>query len=200
MTAYFDDFEPPASLGRRSVRGGALAISARAVSGLIQLGSVLVLARLLTPEDYGLVAMVTAVTGFAPLLVDLGTRDAISQRLRISAGEVSAPPDTRSTRNNSNSVGPSQSAGRISVLVKKGEHDIRVAIAERHVDDPAKSKAEENPTLNPRHSTPLARCGIFLGGSEGPSFSLVKLGPSLSAILGVPPNYRSAGRRFPFSP
>jgi PST family polysaccharide transporter len=43
-----------------------------------------------TPEDYGLVAMVTAVTGFAPSLVDLGTRDAVLQRIGITEGELSA--------------------------------------------------------------------------------------------------------------
>jgi PST family polysaccharide transporter len=34
--------------------------------------------------------MVSAVTGFAPLLVDLGTRDAVVQRAQIKKGEVSA--------------------------------------------------------------------------------------------------------------
>lgn len=62
----------------------------RGVSGVTQLGSVLFLARLLSPEEYGLVAMVTAVTGFAQIVVDLGTRDAIVQRDLITEGEVSA--------------------------------------------------------------------------------------------------------------
>jgi PST family polysaccharide transporter len=57
---------------------------ARSVNALVQIGSVLFLARLLSPEDYGLVGMVAAITGFAPLLVDLGSRDAIVQRPRIT--------------------------------------------------------------------------------------------------------------------
>src|SRR5437870_6828238 len=90
LTAYFDDHKMVPGHARRALRGGAMSILARAVNAAIQIGSVLFLARLLSPEDYGLVGMVTAVTGFAPVLVDLGTRDAIVQRLRISAGEVSA--------------------------------------------------------------------------------------------------------------
>jgi PST family polysaccharide transporter len=63
---------------------------ARFVNALIQIGSVLFLARMLSPEDYGLVSMVTSITGFATIFVDLGTRDAVVQRRRITQGEVSA--------------------------------------------------------------------------------------------------------------
>src|SRR5262249_47293627 len=90
MSEYFEDHKSHASLGRQSVRGGAVTVAARAINAVIQVGSVLFLARLLTPEDYGLVAMVTAITGFAPVLVDFGTSDAIVQRPRITQGEVSA--------------------------------------------------------------------------------------------------------------
>lgn len=90
MTGYFDDPQFQEDLGRRSVRGGAISIMARAINALVQVASVLFLARLLTPEDYGLVAMVTALTGFAPVLVDLGTRDAVIRRVGLAEGEVSA--------------------------------------------------------------------------------------------------------------
>jgi len=86
---YFAEHKTEEGHGRRSLRGGAVAISARAMNALIQIGSVLFLARLLSPEDYGLVAMVTAITGFAPMLVDLGTRDAVAQRPRITRQDVS---------------------------------------------------------------------------------------------------------------
>jgi PST family polysaccharide transporter len=89
MSAYFDNSELQEGLTGRSLRGGAISIIARAVNAVVQVGSVLFLARLLTPEDYGLVAMVTALTAFAPALVDLGTRDAVVQRASISEGEVS---------------------------------------------------------------------------------------------------------------
>jgi PST family polysaccharide transporter len=90
VSAYFEDSKPQEDHARKSVRGGAVSIAARAINAVVQIGSVLFLARLLTPEDYGLVSMVTALTGFAPALVDLGTRDAIVQRTSIKRGEVSA--------------------------------------------------------------------------------------------------------------
>jgi PST family polysaccharide transporter len=89
-SAYFDDNKPADDHAARSLRGGALSVAARGLNAVVQIGSVLVLARMLSPEDYGLVGMVTAFTGFAPVLVDLGTRDAIVQRTRIGRGEVSA--------------------------------------------------------------------------------------------------------------
>jgi polysaccharide transporter, PST family len=90
MKAHFDDHQLQEGLGRQSLRSGAIVVIGRAVNAMVQVGAILFLARLLTPEDYGLVAMVTALTGFAPLLVDLGTRDAVVQRVSITEGEVSA--------------------------------------------------------------------------------------------------------------
>lgn len=90
MLNYFADNTATEGLARQSVRGGAMSMIARALVAILQVGSVLFLARLLTPEDYGLVAMVTAITGFPQLLVDLGTRDAIVQRAKITESEVSA--------------------------------------------------------------------------------------------------------------
>ena len=90
MSVLFADNMPSEGHAARSLSGGALSIAARGVNAVVQIGSVLFLARLLSPEDYGLVSMVTAFTGFAPVLVDLGTRDALVQRNRISQGEVSA--------------------------------------------------------------------------------------------------------------
>jgi len=66
-----------------------VSVAARAANAVIQIGSLLLLARILSPEDYGLVAMCTAITGFATVLVDLGTRDAIAQRARITDEDVS---------------------------------------------------------------------------------------------------------------
>jgi PST family polysaccharide transporter len=90
LSQYFDENRPQEGHRGRSLRGGAVSVAARAINAVVQIGSVLFLARLLSPEDYGLVSMVTAFTGFAPLIVDLGTRDAIVQRASISRGEVSA--------------------------------------------------------------------------------------------------------------
>jgi PST family polysaccharide transporter len=49
-----------------------------------------VLARLLTPEDYGLVSMVTSLIAWVLMLAYAGTDEAVVQRPQISEGEVSA--------------------------------------------------------------------------------------------------------------
>src|SRR5690349_20160333 len=87
---YFADNTGTAELGRKSTRGGAFFLVARVLTGVGQVISVLFLSRLLSPEDYGVVAMVGAITGFAPILVDLGTRDAVVQQKSVSENEVSA--------------------------------------------------------------------------------------------------------------
>jgi PST family polysaccharide transporter len=90
VRTYFDDNKTEAGHGAKSIRGGVVSIAARAINAVIQIGSVLFLARLLSPEDYGLVSMVTSLIGFASIFVDLGTRDAVVQQARITEGEVSA--------------------------------------------------------------------------------------------------------------
>ena len=52
----------------------------RAVSIAVQLGGVMWLSRLLSPADYGLVAMALVVTNFATLIRDLGTAQALIQK------------------------------------------------------------------------------------------------------------------------
>jgi len=87
---FFADNLAEEGHGRRVLRSGAVTVVARVANAVVQIGGVLFLARLLTPEDYGLVSMVAAIVGFAPLVVDLGTRDAVVQRPTISRQEVSA--------------------------------------------------------------------------------------------------------------
>ncbi len=90
MSVYFEDHAVEGDHGRRSLRAGAMILGARVLIIAIQLVTFGVLARLLFPEDYGLVAMVTAITVFAPLLAGLGTPDAVVQRARITESEISA--------------------------------------------------------------------------------------------------------------
>jgi polysaccharide transporter, PST family len=86
---YFGENRPHEDFGRRSLRGGIVSIGSRIINAVIQVASVVVLARLLSPTDYGLVGMVSAILGIAPLLIDLGTRDAVVQQRHITAAEVS---------------------------------------------------------------------------------------------------------------
>jgi polysaccharide transporter, PST family len=88
--AYFDDSARGKDLHRRSLRGGAMSMISQGGNVATQVISTIVLARILVPEDFGLVAMVSAITGYVAILVDLGTRDAVAQHPRINTGEASA--------------------------------------------------------------------------------------------------------------
>jgi polysaccharide transporter, PST family len=85
-------FDAPAgggSLKGRSVRSGAVTFGSQGVSYAIHLVTVAILARLLTPEDYGLMAMVTAVTAFAAMFRDLGLSSATVQKEGLNEGQLS---------------------------------------------------------------------------------------------------------------
>jgi polysaccharide transporter, PST family len=85
----FDVPTKDGSLRRRSVRSGVVTFTSQGMSYAIHLVSVAVLARLLAPEDYGLVAMVTAVTAFASLFRDLGLSSATVQKQGITDQQLS---------------------------------------------------------------------------------------------------------------
>jgi PST family polysaccharide transporter len=73
----------------RSVRGGSVTLGAQAVKLVLYMGSTMVLARLLTPADFGLVAMVFAITGFVRMFKDAGLSMATVQRAEINHSQVS---------------------------------------------------------------------------------------------------------------
>ncbi len=73
----------------RSVRGGAATLGGQAANFVLKLGSTAVLARLLTPADYGLIAMVTAVTGFVEIFKDAGLSMATVQQAQINHRQIS---------------------------------------------------------------------------------------------------------------
>lgn len=78
-----------ADLKGRSVRGGAVTMAAQGAQFVLQLGSTAILARLLTPADFGLIAMVTAVVGFVAMFKDAGLSMATVQREHITHAQVS---------------------------------------------------------------------------------------------------------------
>jgi O-antigen/teichoic acid export membrane protein len=89
--AYFEDHSARSDdLGRRALRGGIVSIGMQYGNGVLQIAAAIALARILAPEDFGLVAIVTVVTSFAPALIDFGLADAITQRSRITQGQVSS--------------------------------------------------------------------------------------------------------------
>ena len=73
----------------KSVRGGTVVAVSQLCRLVLQMGSTMVLARLLTPGDFGLVAMVTAVTGFVFMFKEAGLSMATVQRAEINHAQVS---------------------------------------------------------------------------------------------------------------
>jgi len=78
-----------ADLKGRSVRGGVFTVSSQGIQFVVQSVATVVLARLLTPADFGLVAMVTALTGLAQAFADVGLSEATIQRQDINHDQVS---------------------------------------------------------------------------------------------------------------
>jgi len=78
------------SLGVSAARGAALTLVTQIARLAVQFVSLIVLARLLVPEDFGLVAMVLAVVGVAEIIREFG----------LSAAAMQAPELSRSQQTN----------------------------------------------------------------------------------------------------
>ena len=76
-------------LKEKTVRAGFVKIWSQAGMFLLRMGSLMVLARLLEPKDFGLVAMVTVVTGVFGLFQDAGLSLATVQRATITEEQIS---------------------------------------------------------------------------------------------------------------
>lgn len=74
-------------LGRAAARGTAVTLAAQSGRFVLQIGSLVVLARLLSPEAFGLVAMATSVLGVAELVRDFGLSSAAIQAKQLSDAE-----------------------------------------------------------------------------------------------------------------
>jgi polysaccharide transporter, PST family len=82
-------FDPPEGSLRKSVGRGAVATGlAQAVKVATQILSVIVLSRLLSPQDFGIVAMCAPVLAFIALFQDFGLTQATVQKSVITHGEV----------------------------------------------------------------------------------------------------------------
>jgi O-antigen/teichoic acid export membrane protein len=76
-------------LKQKTIRGGLARGCAQAANFLFRLGSLVVLARLLEPKDFGLVGMVTAFTGVLDLFRDFGLSAATVQRSTVTEEQIS---------------------------------------------------------------------------------------------------------------
>ncbi|MDZ4831196.1 MAG: lipopolysaccharide biosynthesis protein [Phycisphaerae bacterium] len=72
------------NLKHRAIRGGAFTFASQWTRFVLRIGSMVVLSRLLVKEDFGLLAMVTAFTGFASLFADAGLTQAATRSKNLS--------------------------------------------------------------------------------------------------------------------
>ena len=86
---YFQTEHLKKDLQARSFRGGVVTLGAQGAKFALGLLSTAILARLLRPQDFGLVAMVTSITAFIGLFKDLGLSNATVQRLHITHEQIS---------------------------------------------------------------------------------------------------------------
>ena len=90
MKRFFETDHLVKDLKGRSVRGGLASMATQVAKLGLQVGSTMLLARILTPEDYGIFGMAVVVTGFLAMFNDLGLSMATVQRREITHGQVSA--------------------------------------------------------------------------------------------------------------
>lgn len=76
-----------AGLGGTAARGGAVTVAGQLARIILQMASVVVLARLLDPADYGLTVMVMAVIGIGEVFRDFGLANAAIQARVVSRRE-----------------------------------------------------------------------------------------------------------------
>ncbi|MGE6740346.1 lipopolysaccharide biosynthesis protein [Allorhizobium pseudoryzae] len=88
-TPIRSEFDPDQTSYRRSVQAGAIVTgSSQAVVALCQIVSVIVLSRLLSPSDFGIVAMSWPVIGLLSIFQDFGLTQATVQRPGITREDV----------------------------------------------------------------------------------------------------------------
>lgn len=75
------------SLGDAAARGASVTLAGQLYRTILQFVSIFVLARLLSPDDFGLIAMVAAVIGISELFRDFGLSSAAIQAKHVSIGE-----------------------------------------------------------------------------------------------------------------
>lgn len=79
----------PGELVQKTAQGALISTGAQIATFVLRTGSMVVMARLLIPKDFGLVGMVTAFTGFLGLFRDVGLSMATVQRVSVTREQTS---------------------------------------------------------------------------------------------------------------
>lgn len=85
-----EEASPRGGLGSTAARGALVMLSGQGMRVLLQFTSIVILARLLTPHDYGLIAIVVVIVGVGEIFRDFG----------LSSAAVRAPELTRAQSTN----------------------------------------------------------------------------------------------------
>lgn len=86
---YFDTEHLTSTIASRTARGGAVTMVSHGLKFALSIGATAILARLLSPHDYGLIGMVAVFTGFVAMFKDAGLSLATVQRPEISYEQIS---------------------------------------------------------------------------------------------------------------
>src|SRR4051812_40977558 len=76
-------------LKEKTIRGGFARMIAQAANFVFRIGSLMIMARLLGPQDFGLVGMATAFTGILNIFRDFGLSTASVQREDVTEQQIS---------------------------------------------------------------------------------------------------------------
>ena len=85
----FDTEQLKRDMKQRTIHGGMITSASNGALFLLRLASVVVLERMVIPEHFGLVGMVTALTVLIERFQDIGLGDAIIERKEITHEQVS---------------------------------------------------------------------------------------------------------------
>lgn len=88
-TKWFNTRHLTGDLKRKSIKGGFNTMLSQLLSFGMSMFSTSIMARLIAPDSFGLVAMVTAFTGFVLIFKDLGLTSAVVQRTVIGQKQIS---------------------------------------------------------------------------------------------------------------
>lgn len=78
------------SIGKKVFKGASWLAMFKLISQLFSWGVTILVARILVPEDYGLMAMATIITGYAEMFAELGLGAAIIQKPKLIQEELSS--------------------------------------------------------------------------------------------------------------
>lgn len=89
VNRHFSNEPTTGDLKGLSVRGGIATFAGQLAKFLLNLCSTVILARLLSPQDFGIIAMVTTLTGFIMIFKDMGLSMATVQQAEITHDQIS---------------------------------------------------------------------------------------------------------------